>query len=41
MAKSLYNLKSSAVRRLMKEASELRNPTDEYFAQPLEGTLCK
>jgi hypothetical protein len=26
----------SAVKRLMKEAQELREPTEQYFAQPLE-----
>uniref|UniRef100_UPI003AAC5F72 ubiquitin-conjugating enzyme E2 J1 isoform X2 n=1 Tax=Centroberyx gerrardi TaxID=166262 RepID=UPI003AAC5F72 len=31
-----YNLKSPAVKRLMKEAAELRDPTEHYHAQPLE-----
>lgn len=34
-----YNMKSPAVKRLMKEAIELRNPTEEYYAQPLEDNL--
>ncbi|XP_062980952.1 ubiquitin-conjugating enzyme E2 J1 [Elgaria multicarinata webbii] len=34
-----YNLKSPAVKRLMKEAAELRDPTDHYHAQPLEDNL--
>ncbi|XP_023236066.1 ubiquitin-conjugating enzyme E2 J1-like [Centruroides sculpturatus] len=34
-----YNMKSPAVKRLMKEAMELRNPTEEYYAQPLEENL--
>uniref|UniRef100_A0A0R3RXQ8 UBIQUITIN_CONJUGAT_2 domain-containing protein n=1 Tax=Elaeophora elaphi TaxID=1147741 RepID=A0A0R3RXQ8_9BILA len=44
-----YNLKSTdlnkkksvvaGVKRLMKEAAELRNPTDMYYAQPLEDNL--
>lgn len=36
---SSYNLRNPAVKRLMKEAEELRNPTEEYYAQPLEGNL--
>ncbi|KAK6104932.1 Ubiquitin-conjugating enzyme family protein [Brugia pahangi] len=36
---SQYNLKSAGVKRLMKEAAELRNPTDMYYAQPLEDNL--
>nr|XP_019947145.1 PREDICTED: ubiquitin-conjugating enzyme E2 J1 [Paralichthys olivaceus] len=31
-----YNLKSPAVKRLMKEAAELRDPTEHYHAQPLD-----
>jgi hypothetical protein len=31
-----YNLRSPAVKRLMREAKELRNPTYQYYAQPLE-----
>ncbi|XP_040925482.1 ubiquitin-conjugating enzyme E2 J1 isoform X2 [Betta splendens] len=31
-----YNLRSPAVKRLMKEAAELRDPTEHYHAQPLE-----
>uniref|UniRef100_A0A8C5I606 UBC core domain-containing protein n=1 Tax=Gouania willdenowi TaxID=441366 RepID=A0A8C5I606_GOUWI len=34
-----YNLKSPAVKRLMKEAAELREPTEHYHAQPLEENL--
>uniref|UniRef100_A0A0N5AR54 UBIQUITIN_CONJUGAT_2 domain-containing protein n=1 Tax=Syphacia muris TaxID=451379 RepID=A0A0N5AR54_9BILA len=34
-----YNLRSPGVRRLMKEAQELRNPTDMYYAQPLDNNL--
>ncbi|XGW08138.1 hypothetical protein V3C99_010892 [Haemonchus contortus] len=34
-----YNTKSAGVRRLMKEALELREPTEMYFAQPLEDNL--
>ncbi|XP_077408611.1 ubiquitin-conjugating enzyme E2 J1 isoform X2 [Vanacampus margaritifer] len=36
---SKYNLKSPAVKRLMKEAAELRDPTEHYHAQPLEDNL--
>ncbi|KAK5980727.1 UBiquitin Conjugating enzyme [Trichostrongylus colubriformis] len=34
-----YNTKSAGVKRLMKEAVELREPTEMYFAQPLEDNL--
>ncbi|KAK3606740.1 hypothetical protein CHS0354_036539 [Potamilus streckersoni] len=34
-----YNMRSPAVKRLMKEAQELRNPTEQYYAQPLEENL--
>lgn len=34
-----YNLRSPAVKRLMREAKELRNPTYQYYAQPLEDNL--
>ncbi|KAM9196434.1 ubiquitin-conjugating enzyme E2 J1 isoform 1-T1 [Mergus octosetaceus] len=34
-----YNLKNPAVKRLMKEAAELKDPTDHYHAQPLEDNL--
>lgn len=34
-----YNRKSPAVKRLMKEAFELREPTEHYHAQPLEDNL--
>ncbi|GFT66638.1 ubiquitin-conjugating enzyme E2 J1 [Nephila pilipes] len=36
---SLYNLRNPAVKRLMREAEELKCPTEEYFAQPLEDNL--
>lgn len=29
-----------AVKRLMKEAAELKDPTDHYHAQPLEVGFC-
>lgn len=29
-----------AVKRLMKEAAELKDPTDHYHAQPLEVSFC-
>lgn len=34
-----YNLKSPAVKRLMKEAKELSDPSEQYYAQPLEENL--
>ncbi|XP_067882693.1 ubiquitin-conjugating enzyme E2 J1 [Heterodontus francisci] len=34
-----YNLRNPAVKRLMKEAQELKNPTEQYHAQPLEDNL--
>ena len=34
-----YNLRNLAVKRLMKEAEELRNPTSDYCAKPLNGDL--
>ncbi|KAI9557668.1 ubiquitin protein ligase [Daphnia sinensis] len=34
-----YNMKSPAVKRLMREAKELSQPTAEYFAQPVEDNL--
>ncbi|XP_003742992.1 ubiquitin-conjugating enzyme E2 J1 [Galendromus occidentalis] len=34
-----YNQRNPAVKRLMKEAQELREPTEDYFAQPLEDNL--
>ncbi|XP_017786019.1 PREDICTED: ubiquitin-conjugating enzyme E2 J1-like [Nicrophorus vespilloides] len=34
-----YNLKSPGVKRLMREAKELAEPTEEYFASPLEDNL--
>uniref|UniRef100_F1L9T2 Ubiquitin-conjugating enzyme E2 J1 n=1 Tax=Ascaris suum TaxID=6253 RepID=F1L9T2_ASCSU len=36
---SQYNMRSPGVKRLMKEAAELRNPTDMYYAQPLKDNL--
>ncbi|CAH1738518.1 ubiquitin-conjugating enzyme E2 J1-like [Aphis gossypii] len=36
---SQYNSKSTAVKRLMREAKELSEPTDEYSAHPLEDNL--
>nr|CAI5832534.1 unnamed protein product [Callosobruchus analis] len=36
---SKYNLKSPGVKRLMREALELANPTEEYHACPLEDNL--
>lgn len=36
---SKYNKKSPAVKRLMREALELRNATDEYCARPLDDNL--
>lgn len=34
-----YNTRSPAVKRLMREAQELSEPTDQYYAQPLEDNL--
>lgn len=34
-----YNLRSPGVKRLMREAKELSQPTELYFAQPLEDNL--
>jgi len=34
-----YNTRSPAVKRLMREAAEMSNPTSEYFAAPLEDNL--
>ncbi|CAJ0932095.1 unnamed protein product, partial [Mesorhabditis belari] len=34
-----YNTKSAGVKRLMKEASELREPTELFAAQPIEDNL--
>ncbi|PSN56348.1 Ubiquitin-conjugating enzyme E2 J1 [Blattella germanica] len=34
-----YNIKSPAVKRLMREACELKDPTEEYWAHPLEDNL--
>ncbi|KAJ8315744.1 hypothetical protein KUTeg_007894 [Tegillarca granosa] len=35
----MYSTRSPAVKRLMKEAQELREPTEQYHAQPLEDNL--
>ncbi|CAG2207277.1 Ubiquitin-conjugating enzyme E2 J1,Probable ubiquitin-conjugating enzyme E2 33,Ubiquitin-conjugating enzyme E2 32,Ubiquitin-conjugating enzyme E2 6,Ubiquitin-conjugating enzyme E2 34 [Mytilus edulis] len=37
--KAMYSMRSPAVKRLMKEAQELREPTELYFTQPLEDNL--
>ena len=34
-----YNLRSPAVKRLMREAQELHNPTSDYGAKPLDDNL--
>lgn len=34
-----YNIKSTGVKRLMRESSELKDRTDEYYAYPLEDNL--
>ncbi|KAL5010584.1 hypothetical protein ScPMuIL_012889 [Solemya velum] len=34
-----YSMRSPAVKRLMKEAQELHEPTEQYFTQPLEDNL--
>ncbi|XP_078001468.1 uncharacterized protein LOC144453969 [Glandiceps talaboti] len=34
-----YSLRSPAVKRLMREAQELHEPTENYFAQPLDDNL--
>ncbi|XP_013414338.1 ubiquitin-conjugating enzyme E2 J1 [Lingula anatina] len=36
---SQYSLRSPSVKRLMKEAHELSEPTEQYYAQPLEDNL--
>jgi len=36
---SKYNVRSPAVKRLMKEAAELRAPSSQFFAAPLEENL--
>ncbi|ELT87808.1 hypothetical protein CAPTEDRAFT_164588 [Capitella teleta] len=36
---SQYSLRSPAVKRLMKEAQELREPTEQFHAHPLEDNL--
>ncbi|XP_060582791.1 ubiquitin-conjugating enzyme E2 J1-like [Ruditapes philippinarum] len=35
----MYSMRSPAVKRLMKEAQELREPTEQYACQPLEDNL--
>lgn len=37
--RGMYSMRSPAVKRLMKEAQELREPTEQYHAQPLEDNL--
>ncbi|KAG8237458.1 hypothetical protein J437_LFUL015987 [Ladona fulva] len=37
--KTTYNPRSPAVKRLMREAVELREPAEEYYVQPLEDNL--
>lgn len=39
MAHSQYNFKNPAVKRLMREAQELKDATEQYSAQPLEDNL--
>lgn len=39
MAPPKYNAKSPAVKRLLREAAELHEPTYNYYAQPLEENL--
>lgn len=39
MAETRYNSRSPAVKRLLREAAELHEPTRNYFAQPLEENL--
>ncbi|CAD6191532.1 unnamed protein product [Caenorhabditis auriculariae] len=39
MSGQQYNTKCAGVKRLMKEAMELREPTEMYYAQPLEDNL--
>eukprot|EP00053_Salpingoeca_punica_P008591 m.76871 g.76871 ORF g.76871 m.76871 type:complete len:298 (+) comp14667_c0_seq1:294-1187(+) len=34
-----YNLRSPSVKRIMREAEELSQPTDQYYAAPLEENL--
>lgn len=36
---ALYNTRSTSVKRLMREAHEMRNPTELYFCQPVEDNL--
>ncbi|XP_014787367.1 mucin-5AC [Octopus bimaculoides] len=36
---SQYNMRSPAVKRLMKEAQELKDPTELFYAQPLDDNL--
>ena len=39
MSAPRYNSRSPAVKRLMREAAELHQPTYNYFAQPVEDNL--
>jgi ubiquitin-conjugating enzyme E2 J1 len=36
---SLYNTRSTSVKRLMREAVEMKNPTELYYCQPIEDNL--
>lgn len=36
---TVYNLKSPGIKRLMREAAELADPTEDYSANPLEDNL--
>eukprot|EP01137_Pigoraptor_chileana_P026326 Opistho-2@97136 len=37
--KGNYNLKNSAVKRILREVKEMQNATDQYYAQPLEDNI--
>ncbi|CAF4565113.1 unnamed protein product, partial [Rotaria magnacalcarata] len=36
---SLYNTRSTSVKRLMREAVEMKDPTELYYCQPIEVRL--
>lgn len=36
---TLYNTRSTSVKRLMREAVEMKNPTELYYCQPIEDNL--
>lgn len=36
---ALYNTRSTSVKRLMREAVEMKNPTELYYCQPVEDNL--